>query len=219
MNRTLYFLMHPSLLYFFVAIRISRVITSLIPIKIDLTTSEMHSVGIGRFSKEGSIYYMYMQKSYPESVATGNAVDHIKSFALEFCKGKGLDIGSKYWPLDGAIGVDNLPHENAYKLDRWDDEALDYIFSSHCLEHLSDWQSALNLWSRKIKQSGIIFLYLPHESMSLWAPGSPWVGADHVWSPTCEIVTDYLKKIDLEIIESTSEPDDYFSFYIIARKK
>ena len=100
------------------------------------------------------------------SVAVGNAVDHIKSKASGTAK-TGLDIGCKIWPLEGAVGIDNHPDENAYKLDRWADNSLDFIFSSHCLEHLDRWEDALTLWCQKIKKGGVIFGRLPHSSMEL----------------------------------------------------
>ena len=151
-------------------------------------------------------------------MATGNAVSHIKDYALKFCTGLGLDIGSKYWPLPGAHAVDNNPHENAYKLDSWNDKSLDFVFSSHCLEHLHKWQEAIKLWISKLKDGGILFLYLPHPSMTLWHPGSPWVGDDHVWSPSPEILIPFLSDHGMEILEFDPGPDGYFSFYIAAKR-
>jgi len=46
----------------------------------------------------------------------------------------------------------------------------DYIFSSHCLEHLADPISALEYWKTKIRKGGVLFLYLPHPEMEYWLP-------------------------------------------------
>ena len=84
--------------------------------------------------------YSYKGDNYPEYIRNGNAVEHIEVIAKQFCKGKGLDIGGFYgWTLPGAIPIniaDNILDYDAYKLP--DYKELDYIFSSHCLEHLSD---------------------------------------------------------------------------------
>nr|WP_281500808.1 methyltransferase domain-containing protein [Kordiimonas marina] len=143
---------------------------------------------------------------------------NIREKALKFCKGKGLDIGCNKWPLDCAHPVDNDPGENAYVLDKWDDGSLDFVFSSHCLEHLEKWRDALALWSRKLKKGGILFLYLPHESMTLWEPGSPWVGNDHVWSPTAKVVSACLKELGMDIVEVDEGPDNFHSFHVVATK-
>jgi hypothetical protein len=217
-QRILYFLSNLNLFYFFFYIRLAKLITLFNNKKIDLTTSEMKSSGLSRYAHRGLIYYSYLKKSYPAYVATGNAVDNIKNTALNYCKGAGLDIGCKLWPLPGAYPVDNNANENAYELSGWSDNSLDYIFSSHCLEHLSEWESALTLWSKKIKRGGLIFLYLPHPDMTLWQPGSPWVGNDHVWSPTWDTVTNHLKHLGLTIIGGNSSEDNYFSFHIVAVK-
>ncbi len=107
--------------------------------------------------------------------------------------------------------------------DEWDaynlpDGKYDYIFSSHTLEHLDRWQEALSLWISKLRINGIVFLYLPHESMRLWEPGGPWVGDAHKWVPTCNIITAFLANKGLQIIESNSGRDVFWSFHIVAKK-
>lgn len=170
-------------------------------------------------SKDGNIYYKYKNELYPGYLNNGNAAGYIKEKALEYCKGKGLDIGASSWPLDGAIPIDNTEEQNAYKLDRFEDSSLDFVFSSHCLEHLDNWQQAIKLWLSKLKPGGILFLYLPHKSQKLWLPGSPWVGHAHRWSPTYEVINQFLLQNNMEILEYNKDKDEYWSFHIIARKK
>ncbi|MFQ5806772.1 MAG: methyltransferase domain-containing protein [Phycisphaerae bacterium] len=212
------FLSDPELLKFFFLLRFYRVITRLTGGSVRLSTRGMMREGIERVIEKGRAYYLYDGSRYPEEVARGNAMDHIGDHALTFCKGKGLDIGANKWPLPGAHPVENRETENAYRLDRWADGALDFVFSSHCLEHLAQWRTALALWVSKLKPGGVLFLYLPHHSMTLWRPGSPWVGDDHVWSPSAEVLVPFLEALGMTMIEVDPGPDDYFSFHIVARR-
>ena len=218
LRRIVMYLSDPQLFTFFFLLRLFRIYTRLTGTSVNLSTREMKAGGITRTIRSGQIYFSYKDSTYPERVALGRAMDNIKDFALRYCIGRGLDIGANDWPLPGATAVDNRPHENAYELDSWSDGSLDFVFSSHCLEHLEKWQFALALWCCKLKSGGILFLYLPHSSMTLWEPGSPWVGHDHVWSPTPELIIPELSAAGMEIIRIDPGPDSYFSFHIIARR-
>lgn len=103
---------------------------------------------------------------------------------------------------------DRLPEENG---------TLDYIFSSHCLEHISDWESMLSILIRKIKVGGILFLYLPHESVINWRPGGSWV-VDHQWIPTFSRIIPVLNRLGMIIEDYNPWRDDYYSFHVIGRK-
>ena len=127
--------------------------------------------------RQGERFYAYKGVLYPAYLHEGNAAAFIQDTALTYCIGRGIDVGANEWPLPGAEAIDDTASENALKLDRFEDGSLDFVFSSHCLEHIAEWQGALALWVGKLKPGGILFLYLPHESMKLWRPGEAWVGA------------------------------------------
>ena len=213
------FLSDPELLTLFFLLRLARIYTRLTRTRISLPTRAMRAGGLDRFVDNGRVFYAYRGACYPESIGHGNAMMHIRDVALRYCQGVGLDIGANLWPLPGAHGVNNRPEENAYELDRWADGSLDFVFSSHCLEHLTEWRKALSLWLRKLKSGGTVFLYLPHPSMTLWQPGSPWVGDDHVWSPSVEAIVPVLEAEGMEIVACDPGPDDYYSFHIVARRR
>ena len=174
---------------------------------------------VSRVVKDGKGYYEYMGELYPECLKKGEASSWISDKALKYCSGRGIDVGAGKWPLPGAIPVQDQPHQNAYRLDNFTDGSLDFVFSSHCLEHLENWPEALALWSRKLRPGGVMFLYLPHESMLLWRPGAPWVKQAHRWIPTAEAVSSLLESNSLEITERGPEKDDFWSFYIVANKR
>lgn len=167
---------------------------------------------------EGKVYHKYRGELYPDYLHHGNAASFIQDFALKWCVGKGLDIGADRWPLPGSIAVQNEPGRNATTLGMYEDSSLDFVFSSHCLEHLENWQEALQLWIHKIKPGGILFLYLPHESMRLWNPGGAWVDTGHKWKPTLEILLPFLRERSIDIIEYNPDKDAYWSFHVVGRK-
>jgi SAM-dependent methyltransferase len=119
----------------------------------------------------------FKDRIYPAFQSKGFASKFAFPFAHEVCSGLGLDIGCNRleWCLPGALPVDPVINEfHAYNLpeDQWD-----YIFSSHCLEHLPHWVNALDYWTSKIKSGGTLFLYLPHHSQKYW---NPWHNRKHV---------------------------------------
>lgn len=179
-----------------------------------LNRNRVHIITIGEQN-----FYKYRGRLYPGYLNNGNAISFIKEKALGYCSGKGIDVGADKWPFPGAIPIQNEVHQNANKLDRFENESLDYVFSSHCLEHVDDWKDALQLWISKLKIGGIMFLYLPHKSNKLWKPGGPWVGMGHKWSPTYQDIIKFISKNGMEIIEYNNWRDEYWSFFVAARKK
>lgn len=111
--------------------------------------------------------FEYHGKLYPDYLKTGNASQHIAATARHYCRGNGLDVGAGPWPLPGAMPVELRDGGDAMDLPagRWD-----YVFSSHCLEHLANPVAALEHWKTRIRPGGTLFLYLPHPDMRYWRP-------------------------------------------------
>lgn len=161
-----------------------------------------------------SVSYLETAVLYPGYLQKGNGLAFCLEHAKLYCQGKGIDIGAGDWPYPGARAIENTEDENAFSiLER--DNALDYIFSSHCLEHLNEWRQALLEWVRVCRPGGYIYLYLPHPAAELWHKQKlPF----HVWNPTPQIVIEALEKLGCDIVDSSFFPDAYLSFYIVARK-
>lgn len=130
---------------------------------------------------------------YPHFQAEGFAAQFAFPFAAQFCKGIGVDIGCnrKEWAFPGAIPVD-IVFQN--EMDAMNIPVnLDYIFSSHCLEHLPDWVEALNYWIRQLKSGGILFLYLPDmRDQVYWRP---WHNRKHIHYFTPQIFVQYFEDL------------------------
>lgn len=115
---------------------------------------------------------------FPDYLRRGNAAQFILPAAAHFCRGAGVDVGAGKWPFPGAVPVDiaggGLRHDGCSAMDlplgplpggRWD-----YVFSSHCLEHLLDPVGAIEHWRARLRSGGTLFLYLPHPDMTYWRP-------------------------------------------------
>ena len=113
----------------------------------------------------------YKEKDYPYLQQDGFAAQYTFPFAQKFCAGTGYDIGcmKKEWAFPGSIPIDSDFDDpwDAYSLPKGD---VDYIFSSHCLEHLIHWVNALDYWTNQLKHGGVLYLYLPDYSQEYWRP-------------------------------------------------
>jgi predicted SAM-dependent methyltransferase len=128
-------------------------------------------------------------KDYPKFQSEGFASQFAIPYAKHVCKGVGIDVGCnrEEWKLPGAIAVD--PAINNHTATDFPYIDLDYIFSSHCLEHLTDWVGVLDYWTSRLKSGGVLFLYLPDYSQTYWRP---WSNRKHVNIFTPGIIPDYL---------------------------
>ena len=153
---------------------------------------------------------------YPKFQSLGNASQFAIPFALHVCKGIGYDIGcmKKEWSFPNSHAIDisfgdgfhatNLPHNN-----------VDYIFSSHCLEHIPDWVSVMDYWYEVLKIGGVLFLYLPDYSQKYWRP---WNNRKHINIFSPEIIKDYMEdKGYHNIFYSSTDLNN--SFMIFGEKK
>ncbi len=125
----------------------------------------------------------YKGSIYPKLQAEGFAAQYAFPFAQKFCKGMGFDIGcmKHEWALPTSFPIDptlddnsdamHLPGEIWINDLSYDTDEVDYIFSSHCLEHLADWVAALDYWATRLKSGGVLFMYLPNmDGQRYWRP-------------------------------------------------
>ena len=155
--------------------------------------------------------------AYPSFQAEGNAAQFAIPFAKHVCHGVGFDIGCnrEEWSFPGSIPVDpelgdgydamNLP---ATPIDP------DYIFSSHCLEHIDGWYEVLEYWYDRLTESGTLFLYLPDYSQVYWRP---WNNRKHVNIFTPFIIRDAFDQLGLKKV-FISEIDLNNSFMAMGEK-
>ena len=155
-----------------------------------------------------SALYEYHGSLFPDYLRHGNACQFIAPTALKFCQGKGLDIGAGRWPLPGAEPVELTAGRDGNGLP---EGTWDYIFSSHCLEHLVNPIAALEHWQSRLRAGGVLFLYLPHPAMEYWKPQHCRKHL-HSWQPAQ--VAEILRDIGfVDVIHS--ERDLAWSFAVV----
>ncbi|HYD87716.1 MAG TPA: class I SAM-dependent methyltransferase [Vitreimonas sp.] len=95
-------------------------------------------------------------------------------FASRYLVGSGVDIGGKPDPLSiyreffpgiTALRVWDIEDGDAQLMQGVADEAFDFVFSSHCLEHLRDPREGLVNWFRVLKPGGHLVITIPDEDL------------------------------------------------------
>jgi len=147
-----------------------------------------------------------------------------------YLRGRGLDIGAgDFKVLPHVISVDNMNHAQfgfthkpdivaeADDLSVFSDASMDFVYSSHTLEHIVDTRAALKEWWRVVKQGGYLVLYLPHED---YYPrmGQPGANPDHKHDLNPE---DVISKVPSgwDLVENQLRiEDNEYSFLLVFKK-
>ena len=162
------------------------------------------------FNRE--VLFDYRGDTYPNYLRDGNAMSFILPVAKFFCRGNGVDVGGGKWPLPGALVIDVSTGGNAMALP---DKKFDFVFSSHCLEHIKNPVAAIEHWRSRLSPGRPLFLYLPHPDQIYWRPQFNRKHL-HSWRP--EVMAQMLR--DLGFVDVVhSERDMYWSFCVVGFTK
>lgn len=113
-----------------------------------------------------------------------NLIKQENSTLFPYCRGKGIDVGCGGYKIHPrAIGVDITPKGKKGKwgrqkgvisqadvqssgdnLSMFQDNELDYVVSSHNLEHYQNPMKTLKEWRRVLKPGGVIGVIIPDEN-------------------------------------------------------
>lgn len=132
----------------------------------------------------------FKNRTYPKFQSEGFAAKFAFPFAKEVCKGEGYDIGCnrEEWKFPGSIAIDPII-DSKHHATKLPEGEMDYIFSSHCLEHIPNWIETLDYWYNVLRDGGILFLYLPDRSQEYWLP---WNNRKHIHSFYPKLIEMYL---------------------------
>lgn len=143
--------------------------------------------------------------------------EKIRDIVSDYCKGKGVDFGARHDKIKpDALGVDR---DDVFDIDMvldvskplpFKDEVFDYVFSSHCLEHIEDTEETLKEWLRVLAKDGYIILYLPHAD--LYKGDNP----DHKHD---FIPTDITAPLMLNGVDIIMNMLHQYSFLIVGKKR
>lgn len=173
--------------------------------------------------------------TWSQETSQGYESDKIAAFIVPYTRGRGLDLGCgmrKAWPH--MIGVDSGHHfgqgaadimiDDATDLGLFADNSLDFVFSSHLLEHIEDTRKALREWWRIIRPGGYLVLYLPHRDLYPKI-GDEGANPDHKHDFVPQDIIDHMVALagdgedgwSLVECEDRSETNEY-SFFQVYRK-
>lgn len=139
-------------------------------------------------------------------------------FATRYLVGDGIDIGSgddplllyhEFFPLMRSCTPWDLPDGDAELLATVDDNIYDFVYSSHCLEHLHDPHVAINNWLRVLKPGGHMICTIPDEDLYEQGVFPSTFNSDHKntftifkknsWSPKSVNVLDLISQCKYDI--------------------
>ena len=135
-------------------------------------------------------------------------------FATRWFAGIGLDIGGRtdslahfaeLFPRIQKIVIYDMPQGDAQLLDNVDNDSFDFVFASHCLEHVRDPYEALGNWIRVVKPPGHLIIDVPDEDLyeqrnwpSKFNPDhkTSWtIDKESSWSPVSVNVLDLVRAV------------------------
>lgn len=99
---------------------------------------------------------------------------HDSRFATRYFRGYGIDVGGgadslalykEFFPLIRNVFVYDQPHGDAQMLANVFDNSFDFLYSSHCLEHLCAPAEALENWLRVVRPGGYLVVNVPDEDL------------------------------------------------------
>lgn len=150
-----------------------------------------------------------------------------------YLRGRGLDIGAgDFKIIPHAISVDDMDHAkfgftikpdivaDASDLSMFAGHSMDYVYSSHTLEHIENAKSALHGWWRLVKPGGYLILYLPHKNFypNIGQPGAnPDHKHDFLPQDVIDMVPHSADGWDLVEMQERNEGREY-SFLLVFKK-
>lgn len=162
----------------------------------------------------------FRDRDYPDFITKGNHAQFILPVAKYVIgdRNLGVDIGCKFvdWSFPGSIPVDTGIDDPYHALHLPKHGSLNYIFSSHCLEHIEDWERVLEYWHDSLAKNGVLFLYLPHTDCEYWDVNF-MPTKRHVNNLNPEIVSYVMSRVGFKNVFK-SERDAAYSFCVYGEK-
>jgi SAM-dependent methyltransferase len=115
------------------------------------------------------------------------------NFLRRYLIGDGIDIGGKpdplalyqeFFPLMRSVRTWDWEDGDAQFLAGVEDNAYDFVHSSHCLEHLVDPRVGLKNWFRVVNSGGYLIITVPDEDLYEQGIFPSTFNRDHKWTFT-----------------------------------
>jgi SAM-dependent methyltransferase len=148
-----------------------------------------------------------------------------EGFFEKYCVGRGLDIGH------GGDKV--LPDAEGWEINSGDarimagvpDGIFDFVYSSHCLEHLTDPAEGIRNWWRILKPGGYLIVVVPDEDLyeqgvfpSQWNSDHKFsftISKEFSWSQHCVNLTDLVLELEGHKVIYMKTIDDGYDYSLM----
>lgn len=101
-----------------------------------------------------------------------------------FENGRGIDIGCGDAPIHPLCRKFDVADGDANEITKYVSEQFDYVFSSHCLEHMLDPRKTILEWWSLVKPGGRLILLVPDEDLYEQGTFPSRFNGDHKWTFT-----------------------------------
>jgi predicted SAM-dependent methyltransferase len=147
--------------------------------------------------------------------------EEVKSI-LGYCLGYGIDVGCGDRTLfPHLITVDNHSDEAEIKAEADDlpfkEGEFDFVYATHCIEHLKDPLKAINEWLRVVKKGGHVIIICPDKRFTP-SKGMAQVDPQHKWEFQYEELAEICRLTDGYQVNKDVWALPNYSFKIILRK-
>lgn len=144
-------------------------------------------------------------------------------------KGKGIDIGAGGDTISPSARSFDVEDGDANRIDEYFTEPFDYVFSSHCLEHMKNPPDALQRWWKMVKPGGHLIFLVPDEDLYEQGYWPSVFNDDHKftftlrktssWSPVSFNVLDLIASLpNAEVIEVSEQSNGYDHSFLTSVK-
>src|SRR4051794_15690432 len=79
--------------------------------------------------------------------------------------GKGIDIGCGRDPVFPGVRGFDVADGDANCITKFVSDTFDFVYSSHCLEHMHEPAAALAEWWKLVKPGGVLVVIVPDEDL------------------------------------------------------
>lgn len=99
-------------------------------------------------------------------------------------RGEGIDIGCGADPVLPGVMPFDIADGDANEILRHVHRQFDFVYASHCLEHMRDPRAALAQWWQLVKPGGVLFVIVPDEDLYEQGYWPSRFNRDHKWTFT-----------------------------------
>ena len=107
-----------------------------------------------------------------------------EGYFTKYLVGEGIDIGCGDDPVTATCLPWDKAHGDAQQLPRLQAASFDWVYSSHCLEHLHDPWSAIIRWWEVLRPGGHLLCVVPDEDLYEQGIWPSKFNPDHKWTFT-----------------------------------